>query len=346
MIIILHGENALQRRELLAAVVARSGLSPDFGEINTETLTESISAGELRRACLAIPFLGDVRVVIVREALAKLKGDEAQAVAELLPDVPPTTWLIFDEGHALPKKHPVLSAAVGLGAEVTACGLPDTRDLPQWIRQRVERYGGKIDSRAAALLAQNIGANLLLLDQEIQKLLLYVWEDTSTVAEDASIAIEDASTKVEDVSTKIEDASITVEDVNVMVPYIQSADVIFQMVDALGQRDARLAATHLHRLLDVGEHPLAIFGMVVRQFRLLIQVRWMSDRRQTQPQIVSHLKLHPYVVSKVYSQAARFSAVQLREAYRLLYRTDVAIKRGEMPADMALDLLVAQLTRI
>lgn len=325
MIIILHGENALQRRELLAAVVARSGLSPDFGEINTETLTESISAGELRRACLAIPFLGDVRVVIVREALAKLKGDEAQAVAELLPDVPPTTWLIFDEGHALPKKHPVLSAAVGLGAEVTACGLPDTRDLPQWIRQRVERYGGKIDSRAAALLAQNIGANLLLLDQEIQKLLLYVWEDTSTVAEDASI---------------------TVEDVNVMVPYIQSADVIFQMVDALGQRDARLAATHLHRLLDVGEHPLAIFGMVVRQFRLLIQVRWMSDRRQTQPQIVSHLKLHPYVVSKVYSQAARFSAVQLREAYRLLYRTDVAIKRGEMPADMALDLLVAQLTRI
>lgn len=325
MIIILHGENALQRRELLAAVVARSGLSPDFGEINTETLTDSISAGELRRACLAIPFLGDVRVVIVREALAKLKGDEAQAVAELLPDVPPTTWLIFDEGHALPKKHPMLSAAVGLGAEVTACGLPDTRDLPQWIRQRVERYGGKIDSRAAALLAQNIGANLLLLDQEIQKLLLYVWEDTSTVAEDASI---------------------TVEDVNVMVPYIQSADVIFQMVDALGQRDARLAATHLHRLLDVGEHPLAILGMVVRQFRLLIQVRWMSDRRQTQPQIVSHLKLHPYVVSKVYSQAARFSAVQLREAYRLLYRTDVAIKRGEMPADMALDLLVAQLTRI
>ncbi len=32
--------------------------------------------------------------------------------------------------------------------------------------------------------------------------------------------------------------------------------------------------------------------MIVRQFRLLVQVRWMSDHRQTQPQIVSRLKLH------------------------------------------------------
>lgn len=318
MITILHGENALQRGELLAAVVTRSGLSPDFGDINTETLTDVVSSGELRRACLTIPFLGDVRLVIVRDALTKLKGDEARAIAELLSEVPPTTWLIFDEGHVLPKKHPVLSAAAALGAEVMSCGLPDTRDLPQWIRQRARHHGGKIDARAAALLAQNIGVNLLQLDQEIQKLLLYVGED----------------------------ALITAEDVNVMVPYIQSADVVFQMVDALGQRDARLAASHLHRLLDVGEHPLGIFGMVVRQFRLLVQVRWMSDRRQTQPQIVSRLKLHPYVVSKVYAQAARFSEAQLREAYRLLYRNDVAVKRGEMPAEVALDLLVAQLTRI
>ncbi len=33
------------------------------------------------------------------------------------------------------------------------------------------------------------------------------------------------------------------------------------------------------------------------------------------------------------------------EAYRLLYRSDVAVKRGEMPAEVVLDLLVAQLER-
>ena len=318
MLSILHGENTLLRREALAAAVGRSHLSPDFGDINTETLEANASVGDMRRACLTVPFLGDVRVVIARDVLAKLKGDGAHEMADFLPTVPTATWLIFDEGRALPKKHPVLSAAAALGAEIVLCALPDTRDLPQWIRERAERYGGKIEPRAALLLAQNIGTNLLLLDQEVQKLLLYVEQG----------------------------ATVMVDDVLVMVPYVQSADVIFQMVDALGQRDARLAATHLHRLLDVGEHPLGIFGMMVRQFRLLIQVHWMSDRRQTQAQIVSRLKLHPYVVSKIYAQAARFSAAQLRVAYRLLHCSDVAVKRGEVPVELALDMLIAQLTRL
>lgn len=318
MLHIIHGENALHRRETLAAVVSKSGLPQDFEDINTETLEGDVSAGDVRRACLTVPFLGEVRVVIARDVLQKFKGDEAREVADFLPMIPSTTWLIFDEGRVLPKKHPVLSVAGELGAEVTLCALPNVRDLPQWIRERTERHGGSIEPRAAALLAQNIGTNLLLLDQEVQKLLIYVGEGVS----------------------------ITVDDVHMMVPYVQSADVIFQMVDALGQRDAHLAATHLHRLLDAGEHPLGIYGMIVRQFRLLIQVRWMSDRRQTQPQIVSRLKLHPYVVSKIYTQAARFSAVQLREAYHLLHRSDVAVKRGEVPVEMALDLLVAQLTRL
>ncbi|MCU0519980.1 MAG: DNA polymerase III subunit delta [Anaerolineae bacterium] len=318
MLHILHGENAVLRREALAAAVDRSGLSPDFGDINTETLEGNASMGDMRRACLTVPFLGEVRVVIARDVLAALKGDDVQELADFLPMVPSTTCLIFDEDRTLPKRHPVLSAAAALGAEVVLCALPDTRDLPQWIRERTERYGAKIEPRAALLLAQNIGMNLLLLDQEVQKLLLYVGQGVT----------------------------VTVDDVLVMVPYVQSADVIFQMVDALGQRDASLAATHLHRLLEVGEHPLGIFGMVVRQFRLLLQVRWMSDRRHTQAQIVSRLKLHPFVVSKIYAQAGRFTAGQLRDAYRLLYRTDVAVKRGEVPTELALDMLIAQLTRL
>ena len=131
-----------------------------------------------------------------------------------------------------------------------------------------------------------------------------------------------------------------------MVPYVQSADVIFNMVDALGQRNAQNAALYLHRLLDTGEHPLSIFGMVVRQFRLLIQTRWLIDQRQTAPKITDRLKLHPYVAQKLYSQALRFTPPQLRAAYALLLETDLAIKTGGIEAETSLDLLVAKLTRL
>jgi DNA polymerase III subunit delta len=318
MLVVLHGENALQRREALNAIIEQSGLMPDLRDMNTEVLEGAVSPGDLRRACSVMPFLGEVRVVIARDAFSKSRGAAAQAIVDVLASVPPTTILIFDEEKTLPKRHPVLSPGAGVEVQVHHFAQPDTRDLPRWVRERVAIYGGTIEPRAAAVLAQNIGANLLLLDQEIRKLLLYVGEG----------------------------APIRGEDVQVMVPYVQSADVIFQMVDALGQRDPRRAATDLHRLLDVGEHPLGIFGMIVRQFRLLLQIRWMSDRHQPQQQIVSRLKLHPYVVRKVLAQAERFTIDQLREAYRLLMQTDLAIKRGEFSAELALDLLIAQLTRL
>lgn len=319
MLYILHGENELERHEALNTIIEKSGLASDLREMNTEVLADAVlTPGRLRQACGALPFLGEVRIVIVRDGLGKPNTKAAEELVASLDETPSTTWLIFDEGQSISPKHPALREDQDLDIEVRHFALPTARELPGWIIQRTQAYGGRIDPRAAALLAQNIGGNLRLLDQEIRKLLLYVGDRQH----------------------------VTTEDVQVMVPYVQSADVIFQMVDAVGQRDARRAALDLHRLLEVGEHPLSIFGMIVRQFRLLIQVRWLADHHCPQQQIASRLNLRPFVVRKIQAQSDHFTPVQLRAAYHLLMETDLAIKRGEMPAETALDVLIAQLTRL
>lgn len=318
MLHILHGTNDLQREEALAAIVNAAGLTPDVQDLNTEVLYAPISEDALRRACSTIPFLGSVRIIIARDVLSQTKGQAAEKIAAYLPDIPPTTTLIFSESKALPAKNPVLVQAKKLHADIQRFSVPKARDLPRWIHQRTQKYAGTIEPRAAALLAQNIGGNLRLLDQEIQKLLLYCGENKT----------------------------ITVDDVKVMVPYVQSADVIFNMVDAIGQRNARAAARYLHRLLDVGEHPLNIFGMVVRQFRLLIQVRWLMDHGYREQETITRLKLHPFVAQKIHAQARRFTPDQLRAAYQVLSDSDLAIKRGLLESDAALDLLIAQLTAL
>ena len=262
MLHLLYGENDLQREEALAEVIRQSGLTPDLRDLNTEVLEVPTTAAALRRACSAIPFLGDVRIVIARELLSQTKGPAAKEIEEIatyLPDLPPSTILIFCESKTLAAKNPVLAQAKKLNANIQAFAAPAAKDLSRWIIERTKVHRGSIDFNAAALLAQNIGPNLRMLDQEIRKLMLYCGENKP----------------------------ITVEDVKVMAPYIQSADVIFAMVDALGQRDPRSAATYLHRLLEVDEHPLAIFGMIVRQFRLLIQVRWLADRHMSEPDIAA-----------------------------------------------------------
>ncbi len=318
MFYILHGENDLQRAEVLAQWIAKAGVPADLRDLNTEELMPPISVGDLRRACSVIPFMGGARLVIAHQALSQSKGKEAKAIAEYLDEMPETTHLFLVEYNKLRSTHAVMKLAQARGTPEKLCALPDARALPGWIQKRVSGYGKQIDHQAAALLAQNIGNNLRILDQEIQKLLLYI-ENRPT---------------------------ITPQDVHTMVPYVQSADVIFNLVDALGQRDARKASIYLHRLLDVGENPLGVFGMMVRQFRLLIQVQWLRDRNAQQHEIAARLRLHPFVAQKVMAQVVQFTPQQLLQAYRLLLRCDLDMKTGKLDYEAALDLLIAQLTAL
>ena len=126
------------------------------------------------------------------------------------------------------------------------------------------------------------------------------------------------------------------------MPYAQAA-VVFDLVDALGRRDGQTAARTLHRLLDAGEHPLGLLAMVVRQFRLLIQVKELKAEGANPQTIAKTLGIHPFPARKLHTQATYFTGEQLEVVYRHLLDSDLAIKSGEIEADVALDLLVAGL---
>jgi DNA polymerase-3 subunit delta len=127
-----------------------------------------------------------------------------------------------------------------------------------------------------------------------------------------------------------------------LVPYSQDA-IIFDLVDALGHRDGSTAAETLHHLLEEGEHPLGLLGMIVRQFRLLVEVKALKAKGASSRDIAQALKIHPFPASKLYRQATHFTAAQLEKVYRHLSDTDVEIKTGKIDSELALDLLVAGL---
>ena len=132
-------------------------------------------------------------------------------------------------------------------------------------------------------------------------------------------------------------------DAELIVPYAQAA-VVFDLVDALGRRDGQTAARTLHRLLDAGEHPMGLLAMIVRQFRLLIQVKELKAEGANPQTISKTLGIHPFPARKLHNQATYFTGEQLEVVYRHLLDSDVAIKSGELTPEVALDLLVAGLT--
>jgi DNA polymerase III subunit delta len=136
--------------------------------------------------------------------------------------------------------------------------------------------------------------------------------------------------------------AIAEEDVALLTPYVAEAR-IFDMVDALAERKGRQAAALLHRLLDESE-PLALLGMINRQFRLLIEAREVLDAGGDSGDLLKTPDIkHPYVAQKLTQQARNFTLDQLEDIYRYLLDTDYAIKTGRIEPELALDLLVASL---
>jgi DNA polymerase-3 subunit delta len=323
---VLHGEDEFTRSETLADFKRRLG-PPSTVDLNTTVLDGSrLTLSELHHACDAVPFLADRRLVIVEGLLSRLTSREGRTLpdakqkllddlADYLPHLPPTTRLVLVEDHALPSSPPILGLAKqAKRGYAKRFGRPDDRTLPRWIKRRTHKHGGDIEPQAAHRLATVVGADLRLLDQEIVKLVTYKGGETT----------------------------ISVTDVETLVPYSQDA-VIFDLVDALGRRDGSTAAKTLHRLLDEGEHPLRLLGMIIRQFRLLIQVKTLKAKGASSSDVAKTLDIHPFPASKLYNQATHFTLAQLEKVYRYLSETDLDIKTGRIDADVALDLLVAGL---
>ena len=334
MYYIFHGEDEFSITEQVNKFRAQMG-DPQFADLNiTQFDGRKLSMGELKHACDSVPFLADKRLVIVNGMLARFDprrkkeddtdegGDEessptlSKELKDYLPQLPESTRLVFVESKTLAKNNAIIKYSEGdKGAHVKEYSAPQQRALPKWIQDRVKAKGGAINGDAVNELAMHVGADLRLLDNEIEKLLTYRPTEP-----------------------------IRGEDVRELVASVRESDV-FALVDALGQRKPGEALKLLHAQLDQNAAPIYLLTMIVRQFRMLLQMRDLASRGLTQDAAREKLKLHPFVASKAWNQALNFSLPQLEAIYQKLLDTDVAIKTGRSEPIVALDILIVELTK-
>lgn len=342
MITLLHGPDDLLRSEHLATL--RAALGPaEMADLSATWLDgRRTTVGEIRHHADALPFLTSRRLVVVEGYLAQLRrrmrsgkgkaGDEEEEAAETpenlsaaaqdrehllayLPDVPETTDLVLVEATAVPGNDKVVKALRRLAeqgqAAIVVCDAPEERDLPAWIIERTRRKGGAIEPAAAYDLATSVGRNLMLLDNELNKLIAY----------------------------RGGAGPIRKADVRLMTPYTQQAS-IFDMVDAIGQKNSAEASRLLRELERDGAAPLYLLAMITRQFRILVQVTDLQGSGLNKYEIGSKIGLHHFPTGKAMQQARHWRMADLLAAYDRLLETDLAIKTGKLPDDLALDLLV------
>ena len=121
-------------------------------------------------------------------------------------------------------------------------------------------------------------------------------------------------------------------------------DNIFNMADAAASGNRRLAFKLIQEQRRLGEEEGYLFGMIARQFRILITMRDLFNRQEniSSDQMAKMLALHPFVVKKSLPLMKRLSLDKLKQIYDNLLEIDVKTKTGQADQSLLLDLFVGK----
>ncbi len=331
MLHIFHGPDGYSLKQALDRF--RDGLGAgDLLSANTSSLDgDKLTPEKLQAHCDAVPFMAPKRLVVVEGLLTRFEPRRRDAAAapgppaalsaftswfrEYVPRIPPTTELVLVDGD-LDQRNPLLPALKSLGQDHRFAS-PTLTGLQAWVRDRVRQEGGAISTSAVTLLVNLVGPNLWALSSEVDKLCLYAGDR----------AIED-------------------EDVHALVSQAREYK-IWDLTDAIMAGNVSAGARLLHTLLDDGEHPLALLAGIGGQFRMVLHVLALGGLDMKPEDLAKSLGgMHPFRAQKAQAQARGITVDELEAIYPLLLKTDLAIKTGRLSGDLALDLLLAELSAV
>jgi DNA polymerase-3 subunit delta len=320
---ILHGTDDFGLEQELTSFRSRMSDSPNADLNIDEFEGEGANPYQIINAVSSYPFLADKRLVIVKGMLAWITrkgagetGKKAvEHLLEALPNLPEYARLVFVERQTLSEGNKIVKLAreAANGYEKSFAAPSDSTG---WIMRRAkDEYQVEILPPAAMALAQVTAHDLRRADNELVKLASYVDGERA----------------------------ITEDDVTLLTPYVPDAEV-FKMVDALAEGRADAALTMLHNLLaQKDEDPFRTYGMIIRQFRLLLTAKEYLVSGGYPNQMADALGMNGFVAKKVAQQSRGFTLAALERIYRALLDYDIKMKTGQLKPGLALDLLVASL---
>lgn len=307
-----------------ADLSSQTGLEIKVERINGDETTPL----KLIDACSASDFFSSQRLIIVEGLLNRLDRAEEKAgekkkkkaemdgflrlVNYIKQGLPPSVTIIFMEMASRKRKN-LFFVQLSSVAKITDFSPLRGDDLRKWIIDKVKERGCKISPSAVSMLTNLAGGNLFALSQEIEKLILFTGG-----------------------------RNIEEDDVKQVTGYMREP-TIFALVDSIIQRNKANSQNFLHQLLAQGEEPTHVIAMLARQLSFLVRTRDLLDKKTPLPEIQKKIGLKDFQWNKAVTQARGCSMEKLVKFYDILLNYDLSIKKGVLPKELALELMVSEL---
>jgi DNA polymerase III subunit delta len=194
-------------------------------------------------------------------------------------------------------------------------------DAMRWLVAEAEKRGSALEVDAARELADALGADLMLMASELEKLVLFVGERRS----------------------------ITLGDVETMVLGAKQRS-LYELTDAISAKDRPGALALLQGLLNASdggeESAIGHLYMLARTFRqmLVILEKNVRDSRAIWQALWQGFRMPPFAAEDLIRQARRYkSRRELTRALRLIARADLELRSSPPDKRLVLERLVLAL---
>jgi DNA polymerase-3 subunit delta len=194
-------------------------------------------------------------------------------------------------------------------------------DAVSWAVESASQEEVKLDADAARELVDSLGGDMMMIANELEKLVLFVGEKKR----------------------------IGLGDVETMVLAAKQRS-FYELTDAISSRDRERALEVLDAILSSGDGEEAAIGhlyMLSRTFKqmLVIFERNVRDSRALWQALWQGFRLPPFAAEDVIRQARRYkSRRELTSAIRKVARADLALRSNAVSKRLVLENLVLDLT--
>ena len=191
----------------------------------------------------------------------------------------------------------------------------------RWISDYCAGRGVKIEADGARELVDALGGDMMMISNELEKLILYVGEKKR----------------------------ITLGDVETMVLAAKQRS-LYELTDAISAKERVRALEVLDVILMSAEGEEAAIGhiyMLAKTFRqmLVILERNVRDQRMLWAALWQGFRVPPFAADEIIKQARRYkSRRELTRAIRLVAKADLALRSNPVSKRMVLERLVMDLT--
>ena len=301
----LYGEEGYLLDQAVETIV-ESAAPEGTDDFNSDTFRgRSVEAEDIRESCEMLPMMVDRRVVVVRD-LQEMAISELEQLEGYFESPSETTCLVLHAHTAGDNAEIDLRKGVfrTLKSEATHCEFESLYDyeVGEVVEKHARDRGMRFSEEASAYLIEAVGTDIGTLDKALDKVDLYLGPSD-----------EDGL------------RSVRKEDVEEITAHTRVRS-IFDLTDALGERNYREALDILDGMLLAGKSPLMILHMIARHFRLVDKIHDPELRNLGKRDLASELGVLHWFVDDYKRHARTFSASEIADIREHLLEVDRSLK--------------------